>query len=306
VRETADGWSVAGSDFALTFDRHTGTLGQWLYQGTPLLTRGPAFQAWRAPTDNDGTRRRHPGMAVYKWDQEGLDRLQTRIAEVAVHQPDAAVLAIDVRTVHGARSLRPAFHVDTRYLIYGSGDVLVQAHIRPRANLPHLPRLGLRLGLPGGFNQFAWFGRGPHESHIDRQVSAWVDLFRGTVAEQYVPYIYPQENGNKTDVRWAAVTDARGLGLLAVAQPLMEASVHHFTAEDFTRANHTHELAPRNETILNLDYRQGGLGSNSCGPEPLPQYQLKPEPVTFTVRLRPFAAELTDPMTLSRQAPAGV
>ena len=131
-------------------------------------------------------------------------------------------------------------------------------------------------------------------------------VYQGTVQDQYVPYIMPQENGNKTDVRWAAVTNARGLGLLAVGMPLLEVSAHHYTTDDFTRARHTFDLLRRDETILNLDHRQCGLGSASCGPGPLPQYLIEPKETSFAVRLRAFAAEDVPPMRLARQSPASI
>jgi hypothetical protein len=116
-----------------------------------------------------------------------------------------------------------------------------------------------------------------------------------------VPYIKPQENGNKTEVRWAAVTDARGMGLLAVGMPLLNVSAHPYALEDLTRARHTYELIRREETFLYLDHAQAGLGSQSCGPGPLPQYLLEPRETTFTVRLQPFGEDAISPMALSRQ-----
>ena len=277
----------------------------WEYQGLTLVTRGPQLQTWRAPTDNDATAW-GSGRAAIRWREAGLHRLQHRTERMTWREagPQACVLEVDA--VYAGYSLAPAFRCAYRYVIYGSGDVVVTARIVPRADLPPLPRLGLRLFMPAGFERFDWYGRGPHESHVDRKHSARVGVYGGTVQEQYVPYVRPQENGNKTDVRWAAVTNARGMGLLAVGLPLMEASAHHYTAEDCTQARHTHELVRRNETILSLDYRQGGLGSNSCGPEPLPQYLLLPEPVTFSVRLAPFCRESADPMALSRRMPEAV
>ena len=115
-------------------------------------------------------------------------------------------------------------------------------------------------------------------------------VYSGTVQDQYVPYIRPQENGNKAEVRWATLTDAQGIGLLVIGLPLLNVSAHHYSTEDLTWAMHAHELHRRKETYLNLDYRQGGLGSNSCGPRPLPEYLLMPEPMSFRMRLRPFTA----------------
>src|SRR5512136_1894001 len=155
--------------------------------------------------------------------------------------------------------------------------------------------------LPGGFEQLTWFGRGPHENYIDRNTGAAVGLYHSTVDEQYVPYILPQENGNKTDVRWLTLTNADGVGLLVSAEPVMEASVSHFTAADLTRAAHTNELERRDEVILNLDHKQCGLGGASCGPGTLEQYLIKPGEFNFSFRLRPFKSGEIDPAQASKQ-----
>jgi beta-galactosidase len=139
-----------------------------------------------------------------------------------------------------------------------------------------LPRLGVLLRLPVGFEKLQWFGRGPFENYRDRHRSALIDLYQSTVQEQYVPYIMPQEHGNHTDVRWLALTNGSGISLLVSAQGPLEFSASHFTAHDLTEAYHTYDLEPRPETILNLDLMQRGLGTQSCGPETLPQYQIKP------------------------------
>jgi hypothetical protein len=184
---------------------------------------------------------------------------------------------------------------DVVYSIYGSGDVLVDVHIVPDAGLPFLPRLGLQLRMPQGFEQFEWYGRGPHETYSDRKAGARVGVFRGTVDEQYVPYIFPEENGNKEEVRWVSLTGADGVGLFAAVRrdadpPYGSVSAHHFTTEDLTAARHTHELTPRPEITLNLDAAQSGLGAASCGPGRLEKYQLKAEETRFRVRLRGFTA----------------
>lgn len=293
---------AAAGDFSLVFDKQAGVIREWVYAGIPLITLGPQFQAWRAPTDNDGTSWGSEKAAI-RWRHAGLDRLEQRVAGLTVTRLGKAVVAIDLSAVYAARALRPAFHCDIRTLIYGSGDLVIRTQVTPRADLPPLARLGLRVRLAGAFDRFSWYGRGPHETHCDRKESGRVGVYRGTVHDQYVPYIRPQENGNKTDVRWAAVTDIRGTGLLAVGMPLLEVSAHHYTAEDFTAASHTTDLVRRNETILNLDYRQAPLGSNSCGPGPLPEYLIKPEPVAFSMRLKPLSLETDTPMDLMRRAP---
>jgi hypothetical protein len=184
------------------------------------------------------------------------------------------------------------FDCDYVYTIFGNGEVHVETHVLPDVELPFLPRIGLQIHLPEGFEQLAWYGRGPHENYVDRKDGAQVGVYRGTVDEQFVPYVVPEENGNKTDVRWVTLTNADGLGLHAGADRLLEVSTHHFTPEDLTAARHPHELVRRPEVVLHLDYGQSGLGSASCGPGRLEKYRLQPEEVRYCVRLRPFSEDV--------------
>jgi beta-galactosidase/beta-glucuronidase len=280
--ETSTLITIDGDDWRLVFHRPTGVLVEWIWHGTPLLLLGPKVNLWRAPTDNDKN-------LQVEWRKAGLDRLTQRVDRVDVLYAGERAVQFRVETTLAGYSLPPAFHCAATYTVYGTGDVVIETNLSPRSPLPPLPRVGLQLRLPASFDRFTWYGRGPHESYPDRKESAPVGLYTGTVQEQYEPYITPQDNGTKSDTRWAAVTDAYGRGLLAVAMPLLNVSAHHYAPEDFTRATHRHLLKRRNETILHLDYRTGGLGSNSCGPLPLPQYLVQPEPMIFSVRLRPVA-----------------
>jgi len=187
------------------------------------------------------------------------------------------------------------------YTVYGSGDVVIRTHMVPKGPLPPLPRVGLQMCLPGEYDHLSWYGRGPHGTYVDRKLGAQIGVYSGTVDDQYVPYVTPQENGNKTDVRWVALTNEEGIGLLAEGMPLLNVSAHHFTTDDFAQATHTYELKRREDITLNLDYRQSGLGNASCGPGVLPQYLLEPQETSFSVRLRPFSEEVSSPTELTRQ-----
>ena len=155
--------------------------------------------------------------------------------------------------------------------------------------------------LPEGYEQFTWYGRGPHENYCDRCEGAAVGVYSGSVDEQYVPYIVPEENGNKTEARWVTLTNRQGIGLLAVGNPFLEVSVHHYTTENLTTARHTYELKHCPEIFLNLDYGQSGLGSASCGPGRLEKYQLKAVETRFSLRLRSISVGDGSPFTLSKQ-----
>jgi beta-galactosidase/beta-glucuronidase len=300
------GLIVRGEDFELTFDRMKGRISSFQYHGTWLVVQGPELNVWRAPTDNDAAVSRPNGMAA-QWREAGLDRLEHHVRRVEGVQITSQVVRIVVDSQVGASDSAKGFECHYVYTVYGSGDIVVDTEVVPKGELPPLPRVGVKMILPGGYETFTWYGRGPHESYVDRKTGVAVGVYRGTVDEQYVPYVVPQENGNKTDVRWVALTDEGGIGLFAAGVPagsgeaLLEVSAHHYTAEDLAKATHTNELKRREEITFNLDHRQAGQGGGSCGPDTLPQYRIQPEPVQFTIRLRPFATGDISPIELSKQ-----
>ncbi|MCU0522691.1 MAG: beta-galactosidase small subunit, partial [Anaerolineae bacterium] len=245
----------------------------------PVVLSGPTTNLWRAPTDNDAK-----AMAG-KWREAGLDVLTETAETIIVDQVASDVAKVTIKTKASA----PGIEIAYDYTIYGSGDVVLEHRVEVGEGLPPLPRVGLKLTLPEVYETFRWYGRGPHESYVDRKEGAAVDVYHSTVDAEYVPYIRPQEFGNKTDVRWAALTGIDGRGLLAVGMPLLEVSAHHYTAADLAAAGHTHELKRRPEIELHLDLAQSGLGSASCGPGVLPQYELSARGYCYAVRLRPLA-----------------
>lgn len=292
LSETAAEVVITGPDFRLVFDRTQGQLTSWIYREVEVLVSGPKLNVWRAPTDNDGLKFQPEaeGKLLAEWLKAGLPRLERQVESVTVEpvKPYIIRLAIKTSETSAAGSFTAFTHHHT-YTIYGSGEVVMENTIEASPDLPPLPRLGLTMSLSGGFEQFTWFGRGPHENYIDRNTGAAIGLYSSSVDEQYVPYIMPQENGNKTEVRWLTLTnEAAKVGLLAVGSQPFETSVSHYTADDLYQAYHTNELTRRDEVVLNLDVRQCGLGGASCGPGTLPQYLVLPGTYTFGVHLRPF------------------
>jgi len=280
--ESSKDVTVLGNGFSIVFSKESGRITSFTFRGLELMRVGPQLNVWRAPTDNDAPR------LAQRWREAGLDRLKHEVKEVKAERPASQLVHVKVKSLLRTPESADRFRCVYTYKIYGSGDVIVETDVAPTADLPPLPRIGLQLTIPGEFNTFTWYGRGPHENYCDRKEGAPVGVYSGTVDEQYVPYIMPQENGNKTDVRWVSLTNNSGFGLLAVGRPLMEVSAHHYTTEDLTMAKHTYELKRREDITLNLDYKQSGLGGGSCGPDTLPKYLVKPESVHFSVRFRPL------------------
>jgi beta-galactosidase len=160
----------------------------------------------------------------------------------------------------------------------------------PFGEMPPLPRIGVVMRLAPGLEELRWYGRGPHENYVDRNQSADMGIWAGTVDAQYIPYPRPQETGTRTDVGWLTLTAPDGTGLLIVSKPAMAASALHYTVDDLGRAAHPYELKRRDEIVLSMDARHSGLGNGSCGPGVLPQYEVQPVPYRLHLSLRPCPA----------------
>jgi len=222
------------------------------------------------------------------------------VLDTALEQSSATEAAMRVDYILGANARKPAFRCTATYAIRADGEVAIEQHAIPDLDLETLPRVGLQMHLPGCLSLCTWYGRGPHENYVDRKRSARLGRYSLTVDEMHEPYIRPQENGGRSDVRWAALTDDHGRGILAVGEPTFTLTASRFTTEMLTQAEHTYELEPSGSIILTLDHAVCGLGSASCGPRPLETYFVRPEPVSFRVRMRPIMAERQDPSNVSR------
>jgi beta-galactosidase len=230
-----------------------------------LLTAAPRLSLWRAPTDND----RQVGLTAL-WRQWGVDRL-TRTLKGVAREAAGVVVTAEVRAASGI-----AVEHEQRFEALEGGGVLVHETVRIPGELTDLARVGIVLETVPGLERVEWFGRGPLESYPDRRRGAAVGHWRSTVSEQYVPYVRPQENGGRADVRWLAVTDEAGHGLRIGFDRPRQVSATHFRAEDLATAKHAVELTPRAETVIHLDVAHRGLGTASCGPDTLPEYLVGP------------------------------
>ena len=293
---------VTVGDATATFTADGGGLSSLTASGSELLVSGPRLNLWRAPVDNDGIKQwdGQRGKALGRWLASGIAELAVREARVDTGRagvPDGAVL---VR--HGYKGAGDAAlitHVQS-YTGVGARGLHVAERIALPEEYADPARVGVTLTLPAGFERLIWYGRGPHESYWDRKAGAPIGRYESTVTDQYVPYIVPQEHGAHADTRWFALENA-DVGLLVVADDLLEFSVSHFTADDLYRATHPNTLKPRPEVIVCLDLHQRGLGGASCGPDTLDQYRLPAGEHRFGYRLIPYRVGEADPGQIARQ-----
>lgn len=309
VTEDAGRIGIEGRGFAVGFDAKEGVLSSLRTDsdGKERIRSGPVLCVWRAPTDNDGFKLwpNRAGRFLADWLEAGLDRLQAGYREVSVRRLGDDAVRIRALCVHRADG-RELFRHEQCWTVHADGRIVMDNRVEADRSLPPLPRTGLEMRLPAGFEEFTWYGRGPHENYRDRNTGAAVGLYTGTVDGQYVPYAMPQENGNKTDVHWMALRDGEGAGLLVAADPIMETGVSHHPVDSLYRAMHPWQIARSEDVILHLDHHQSGLGNGSCGfgyLGPLDPYLIRPGSFAFRFLLRGLVGSEKDLAALARDWP---
>ena len=298
--------TVSGKGFEAVFDRETGTLAALRYNGVPVLSEGPKLNAFRAFTNNDN-------WFYESWFEHGLHNLRHRVlsSDVRTAEDGSVVLTFRVESqapcgakIHGGTASgrnsveeltdKPfgpddfKFTAVQTWTVRPDGSVELSADIDSNKPDLILPRLGYLLRVPAGLSEFTYYGRGPVGNYPDRKSGQFIGLYRNTVDGEFVPFPKPQDAGNHEDVRWCALTDRSGLGLKAVADGTMSASVSRWSALDLTLAGHIHELPRPGDTYLRLDLGVTGLGGNSCGQGgPLQEDRVTAGPHRFGFTLRP-------------------
>ncbi|MGC0336671.1 glycoside hydrolase family 2 TIM barrel-domain containing protein [Streptomyces sp. SLBN-8D4] len=276
--------TVTGKDFSVTVDKDSGTITSYEAHGIRLITSGPVPNFWRAPTDNDHGNGQHTRNQT--WRDAGAHRKVTDVRVRALRDR-----AVEIK-VSGTLPTATESAYGTTYTVFGNGEIRVDNTLHPGASsLPYIPEVGTLLFLPRRLDRLHYYGRGPEENHWDRNDGTDVGLWSGTVAEQWTSYIRPQENGNKTDVRWAALTGRDGVGLLVSGEPLLEVNASHFTPEDLSNGvRHDYQLTPRDAVVLRVNHRQMGVGGdNSWGAHTHDEYKLFADrDYAYTYRLRPL------------------
>ncbi len=286
LTDQGDEITVTRRNFTAVFSRSSGTLSSLSYYDVEVLAKGggPRLNLFRALVDNDNWLRRNVG-------QSGLRNLTYSVKDVSAEKLAAGIVRVRCTVDCAGRSGDGMIHTAT-FTVFGNGAIDVSNQVEPYGGLSVLPKLGVSLVLPKAFDTLTWLGRGPHESYVDRKRSADVGLYSGSVADQYERYVRPQENGNKTDVRWAALRSKKGkplpvvTNLVVVTDGTYSISVHHNTAEDYDQARHIDKFVPRDEVYLCIDAAHMGLGGASCGPRPMNKYTLTAQPTRFRYSLR--------------------
>ncbi len=273
----------------------SGFLERLIVDGKPVLASPLVPNLWRAPTENDGLKlfqdKRgipdfsfyYENKAMYEWLDAGLDELSFSDPEVRNDDGNRTLRTVhEVTTRTGRRAGR--FLQELRFLDAG---ICAEFLLDLDPGLPELPKAGLLCSLQPGFERVRWYGRGPQECYSDRKAGAAVGLWESPVDDLAVPYVLPQENGNRTDTRWLEIASSSA-GLRLEGSSLFDFTASHHEAAQLWKAAHTKDLVRREATFLCLDAAQRGLGTATCGPDTLERYRIRPRPLRLELRLLPF------------------
>ena len=260
---------------------------------------------WRAPTDNDFGNYMQDWAVI--WEQAGRNRSLLSLELGEENAGSATVVAKYAFADDGGSEVA---RWTSTFTFAADGRVTVDNRFVRNNGLPVMPRVGMNVELIRELDKVAWFGRGPFENYVDRKLAANIGRYENTVADHYVPYMRPQENGYKTDTRWLSLSDGSDAGLLVVADDVMGFSVHHNRMSDFVppvkvaitsedgpgarkneeRVNvHVNDIVPRDIISLNIDYDQMGVGGDdSWGKRTLQKYSLNDTEYRYQFTLLPY------------------
>jgi beta-galactosidase len=274
---------LTGQSFSVTFDKKAGKMISFKNKKEEMIESGPFANFWRVPTDNDEGGK---DSFASEWRKAGLDTLELLSCDLKTERVNTHAYRIHLTKV--LKGNTGEIQVKSVYTVYATGDIHVSNTFTPSGSLPFLAKVGLQFQMPASFNKIQWYGNGPHETYSDRKTSGRIGLYEGTAESQHFPYITPQENGSKTDVRWMSVTNAEGTGILAVSDSLLNVTVHDYTDHALHAAKKRAAVLERgNLTTVSLDRAQMGLGGDdSWSPRVHDAYRLPAKAYNYSFRLK--------------------
>lgn len=302
LKETPGAYTLSGKNFKAEFDKATGTLSSYRYNGSELIEggAGPKPFFWRAPIDNDYGWNTPRVLAI--WKKASYDKPQ--IYRLTAKRLDNGCVEIACDYEYRDADAR----WNATYTVRPDGVITIDNTLLCRdPETPVLPRAGMRMQLPGRYSTLKYYGRGPWENYTDRKTSTFVDLYTLPVSEMYEPNVRPQENNHRTDTRWLALESPSGAGLLVVGAEPFEFNASNYPLETLDSGDfrddgqkrpanpaqrHLCDAKPQNLVDLFIDAKMMGIGGdNSWELPPHDEYLLKAAdcaPLRYSFSLVPY------------------
>lgn len=269
---------VTGNNFELKFDTVHAVISNYKFKNQNLITKGLGFNLWRAPVDND------KNMQIM-WEQYMVNHMCNVPENITIDATEECV-TITCQQIFAPIILDWKIIFCTKYMIDADGVVTLEVEGTPVGTLPDcFPRVGMRFVLDRTLDTATWFGRGEKETYADCKAGYPIGVYTLPINDFYFPYVVPQETGNREDTRWFAIYGEGDTALCFIADEVLSFSALHYSQETLTKARHTNEIVPEEETYLCIDHKQNGLGSASWGAETLEKDRVLPVPFKFKWKL---------------------
>ncbi len=288
ISETALAYTFTGPDFAVSVGKASGAIESYIINGQQMIVTPFAPNFWRALTDNDVRGGLYSGQT--NWRNAGPGRTVTSITMTALAGNKAQVVVTYAIPVGNTV-------LSSKYTIWSDGTVQVDNDLVVDDAASDMLRFGMQLEMPGEYEVVQWYGS-LYENYWDRKASSLVGLYRSTVGQWIHEYVRPQENANRTDVRWVSFTNDAGQGLLfkTASSDTMEVSAWPYTMAMLESAAHVNELKRNGNITVNIDYKQMGLGGASCGQSTLDKYRLWPGAYSYSFTITPISRSIAGPV----------
>ncbi len=260
--------TLKAADTTAVIDKARGVLVSLKHKETEWLVSPLQLNFWRPATNNDEGAQLQHNLKV--WQYAGS---RAKAAKVSAAMDGSTATATAELTIPANGTT-----ATIRYRLSGAGQLEIATELRPGANLPNIPRVGYQCAIPTSAPMCKWYGRGPHENYTDRNAGAWTTIHEQIVPSMFHRYVDPQESGNRTGIRWLALSNPAGGSSLradATGDSLLECGFYPCSQADITLAMHPGELPRRDYHTFNIDHLQAGVGgTNSWGELALPQYRI--------------------------------
>ncbi len=307
---------IVSDSFLLSFSKKSGTIRNLNYGNLIIINgkdevSGPTLNVFRPPTDNNmnlaksyikklmeergwskeevitqmkswGYKNDYINKLLNKrtWYNTNLNRLKRRVKSFEYEKTKEGSIRVHIIT-ENIGDKRAGFIRDATYFIGNTGSIKIRNIIKPYGDLPVLPKIGIKMLVSGKLENIKWYGRGPEENYPDRKTGYPIAIYKKNVWDFFIPYLRPQETGNREDVRWVSLTNENGEGILIKGERPFSFTALKYTPNQIIKAKHPNELKPIKDIFLSLDAKVLGLGNGSCGPGVLEKYMIKPEETKF-------------------------
>lgn len=285
LTESLNGVNIKRKDFSITINRiYEGGLESYIYKGKEQIA-APLFPHFKRPlTDND-KRGWKPQRKLKQWYEYELKSTEMTVTKTQN--------GLQVTT--GFSLINDSAEVHVIYTITDDGVVKVDYRLHVKPGLPNIPKVGMQMGIERSYDNIEWFGKGPMENYIDKNYGADAGIYDLPINKFMENYVVPQENGNRTDVRWMHLSNPKTKdGLLIVADSLLSMSAWPYTEENIQNAKHTNRLKDAGFITLNIDLIQMGVGGNDSWSDvaaPLEKYQISSKDYQYSFYIVPFNAK---------------